>query len=241
MAMDRKSISIAVFGAGGRAGRAIVGEALRRGHHVVGVVRDPARYPGLADLGDGVTVVAGDLTDAGSVESVLSGISGMSGEATAVVNAVTPFTAPPESFDDFDDDYYVHLVENLSRAVVDRDCRVVEIGLFAMLKTSDVSRVYQDVVAFPEFLRPFAVARLRGLNAWGDQPDGVDWVVLSPPPGLASHTRSTGRYRLGDDVFDPQATVHLSYADLAVAVLDQIDTPTVHRCQAAVYGLAVGA
>ncbi|MEY9862331.1 putative NADH-flavin reductase [Catenulispora sp. GAS73] len=238
MAMDRKNSSIIVFGAGGRAGRAIVAQALRRGHRVVGVVRDPARYPGLADLGDDVTVVAGDLTDASSVESVISGVSG---EVAAVVNAVTPFTAPPESFDDFDDDYYVHLVENLSRAVADRGCRVVEIGLFAMLKTSDVSRVYQDVVAFPEFLRPFAVARVRGLNAWGDQPDRVDWLVLSPPPGLASHTRSTGRYRLGDDVFDPKATVHLSYADLAVAVLDQIDTPTVHRCQAAVYGLEVGA
>jgi putative NADH-flavin reductase len=234
MVMDRKNISIIVFGAGGRAGKAIVVESLRRGHSVVGVVRDPARYPGLADLGDGVTVVAGDLTDASSVESV---IAGMSGEATAVVNAVTPFTAPPESFDDFDDDYYVHLVENLSRATAGRDCRVVEIGLFAMLKTNDVLRVYQDVVAFPEFLRPFAVARLRGLNAWGDQGDGVDWLVLSPPPGLASHTPSTGRYRLGDDVFDPKARVHLSYADLAVAVVDQIDKPTVHRCQAAVYGL----
>jgi putative NADH-flavin reductase len=33
---------IVIFGAGGRAGRAAVAEALRREHHVTAVVRDPA-------------------------------------------------------------------------------------------------------------------------------------------------------------------------------------------------------
>ncbi|HEX2312530.1 MAG TPA: NAD(P)H-binding protein, partial [Thermomonospora sp.] len=39
---------IIVFGAGGRAGRAAVAEAVRRGHEVTAVVRDPARHPDLA-------------------------------------------------------------------------------------------------------------------------------------------------------------------------------------------------
>ncbi|MBS2551721.1 NAD(P)H-binding protein [Catenulispora sp. NL8] len=233
MANDRKNSSIIVFGAGGRAGRAIAQEALRRGHRAVGVVRDPAKYPGLDALDTGMTVVAGDLTDADSVAAVVSGVSG---DVAAVVNAVTPFTAPPETFDDFDADYYVGLVENLSRAAGLRRCRVVEIGLFAMLRTGDV-RLFQDEVAFPAFLRPFAVARLRGLNAWADHDADVDWLVLTPPPRLAPDAPSTGRYRLGDDVHDPAATASLSYADLAEAVLDQIDEPTVTRCQAAVYGL----
>ena len=225
---------IVVFGAGGRAGKAIVDEALRRGHKVVGVVRDPEKYPGLDALGADATILAGDLTDAGSVASVLSQVSG---EVAAVVNAVTPFTAPPESFDDFDPDYYVGLVQNLSAVADERACKVVEIGLFAMLRTGDL-RLFQDEVAFPAFLRPFAVARLRGLNAWGDQPASVDWLVLTPPPRLSPDTPPTGRYRLADDVFEPEATAPLSYADLALAVLDQIDTPTVQRCQAAVYGQA---
>jgi uncharacterized protein len=232
MADDRKKII--VFGAGGRAGRAVVEESLRRGHGVVGVVRDPARHPGLEALGDGVTVVAGDLTDATSVASVCGGVAG---DLAAVVNAVTPFTAPPESFDGFDADYYVGLVRNLSRVAGDRACRVVDIGLFALLRTGDV-RLFQDEVVFPAFLRPFAVARLRGLNAWGDQGERVDWLVLTPPPRLSPDTPPTGRYRLADDAFDPDATAPLSYGDLALAVLDQIETPTVRRCQAAVYGLA---
>lgn len=234
MPMDRKNGSIIVFGAGGRAGKAVVEESLRRGHSVVGVVRDPAKHPGLAALGDGVTVVAGDLTEADSVASVTEAVPG---DVVAMVNAVTPFTAPPDSLDDFDADYYVGLVHNLSRAAADRRCKVVEIGLFAMLRTGEL-RLFQDEVVFPAYLRPFAVARLRGLNAWGDQGSEVDWLVLTPPPHLSPDVPSTGRYRLGDDVHDPDATAPLSYADLAVAVLDQIDAPTVQRCQAAVYGVA---
>ena len=39
---------IAIIGAGGRAGRAAVNEARRRGHKVTAVVRDPERHAGLA-------------------------------------------------------------------------------------------------------------------------------------------------------------------------------------------------
>ncbi|ACU70459.1 short-chain dehydrogenase/reductase SDR [Catenulispora acidiphila DSM 44928] len=235
MPSERKAGLIVVFGAGGRAGKAVVRESLRRGHAALCVVRDPAKYPGLEALGDEVAVVAGDLTDAGSVASVLAQVPG---EVTALVNAVAPFTATPDSVEGFDPDYYVGLVENLSQAARDRDCRAVEIGLFAMLRTGEL-RLFQDEVAFPAYLRPFAVARLRGLNAWRDQDSEVDWLVLTPPPRLSPDARPTGRYRLGDDLLDRAATpVLFSYDDLAVAVLDQIDTPTVHRCQAAVYGLA---
>lgn len=229
---------IIVFGAGGRAGKAIVTESVRRGHTVVCVVRDPGRHPGLAGLGgpgEQVSVVAGDLTDADSVASVTAGVPG---EVAAVVNAVAPFTATPDSVEGFDADYYVRLVGNLSRIAEDRACRAVEIGLFAMLRTGEL-RLYQDEVAFPAYLRPFAVARLRGLNAWRDQASDVDWLVLTPPPRLSPDARRTGGYRLGDDVLDTTATARLlSYPDLALAVLDQIDAPTVHRCQAAVYAVA---
>ncbi|HET6345443.1 MAG TPA: NAD(P)H-binding protein, partial [Myxococcota bacterium] len=54
---------IVIFGAGGRAGRHLVAEALRRGHGVTGVVRDPARHRG----------VQGDVTDVASVASTAQG------------------------------------------------------------------------------------------------------------------------------------------------------------------------
>ncbi|WP_409462218.1 NAD(P)-dependent oxidoreductase [Amycolatopsis sp. GA6-003] len=227
MVPEQRNAPLVVFGAGGRAGLAVVAEALRRGRPVVGVVRDPARQERLAALGEDVTVVAGDLTDQDSVAAVVPG------EVAAVVNAVTPFTAPPESFEDFDPDYYVRLAENLVQAA--RGSRVLEIGLAATLRTGS-GRVFEDPAAFPAFLRPFAEARMKGLAAWREQPAEVDWLVLTPPPGLSLEAPATGEYRLGGDVLDsPAADLPLSYADLATAVLDQIDRPTVSRQQVSVY------
>jgi uncharacterized protein len=51
---------IVIFGAGGRAGRTAVAEALTRGHDVTAVVRDVSRYQGPPDA----RVVAGDVLDA---------------------------------------------------------------------------------------------------------------------------------------------------------------------------------
>ncbi|WP_081654921.1 NAD(P)-dependent oxidoreductase [Amycolatopsis orientalis] len=226
MMPEQRTGPIVVFGAGGRAGLAVAAEALRRRRPVIGVVRDPARHEKLASLGEEVTVVAGDLTNPDSLMS-------LPGEVAALVNAVTPFTAPPESFDDFDPDYYVRLAENLVRAA--RGSRVLEIGLAATLRTGS-GRVFEDPAAFPAFLRPFAEARMKGLAAWHAQPAEVDWLVLTPPPGLSLEAPATGEYRLGADVLDARsANTPLSYADLATAVLDQIEKPTVSRRQASVY------
>ena len=222
-----------VFGAGGRAGRAVVGEARRRGYRVLGVVRDPRRHPDLAGK-PGLRVVAGDLTDPESTAAAATG------ETAALVNAVTPFTAPPSSFDGFDNDYYVHLVRNLTRAASATGARVVEIGLSATLKVGD-GRLYDDAEAFPVFLRPFAEARARGLAAWRELPASVDWLVVTPPPGLSPEAPSTGRYRLAGDVLEPaSAALPLSYADLALAIVDQIESPTRHRDQVTVYAATSG-
>lgn len=224
---------IVVFGAGGRAGLAIASESLRRRRRVIGVVRDPARHLELAALGDGVTLVEGDLTDSDSVTPVMAGVPG---DVAVLVSAVTPFSAPPDSFDDFDADYYVHLVQNLARAAATALCRVIEIGHIATLRVGG-RRLFEDTAAFPEFLRPFAEARLRGLVAWQEQAT-VDWLVITPPPVLSSEASATGRYRLAGDVLDAgSASTPLSYVDLAVAVMDQIDTPTFHRRQVTAYGL----
>jgi putative NADH-flavin reductase len=221
-----QSDQVVVFGAGGRAGRAVAVEARRRGYRVLGVVRDPGRYPDLAAQ-PGFRIVAGDLTDPESAAAVVTD------ETAALVNAVTPFTAPPDSFDGFDNAYYVHLVRNLTRAA--GTARVVEIGLAATLKAGD-GRLCDDAGAFPPFLRPFAEARVRGLAAWHDQPGTVDWLVVTPSPALSPKAAPTGRYRLAGDVFESAlAAQPLSYADLAVAVVDQIAAPTRHREQVAVY------
>lgn len=89
---------VAVLGAGGRAGRAIVREAADRGLPVVAVVRDPRRHADLAT--DDVKVVEGDALDASSVIAIIDpSVSG-------IVSAVTPFTVPPRDFSTFDPQFF---------------------------------------------------------------------------------------------------------------------------------------
>jgi putative NADH-flavin reductase len=77
-------VKIAVLGATGRTGRPLVEELLRRGHHVVAVVRDPAG----TGVPDGVEVVPGDVRDADVLRRAVAG-------ADAVVSALGPRKGDP--------------------------------------------------------------------------------------------------------------------------------------------------
>lgn len=63
-------MNIALFGATGRLGGAILEAALRDGHRVAALVRDPSR---LSLRHDALTVIAGDARDRDAVESALRG------------------------------------------------------------------------------------------------------------------------------------------------------------------------
>ncbi|MEV0470812.1 NAD(P)-dependent oxidoreductase [Streptomyces prunicolor] len=219
---------IVVFGAGGRAGRAVTAEALGRGHEVTAVVRDPARYADLA--AEGVSVVRGDVTEVGSVREVAGG-------AVGAVDAVSPFSGPEQGFDSLDPGFFVKaadaLLEGLASAGVPR---LVAVGLFADLLGADGRPVMDDPSAFPPAIRPFALAHTAGLRRLREAGENtaVDWVMLTPGGGLEQDAPRTGRQRLGDERM-PEGAPGLSYADLAVAVLDEIETPTRHRTRVSVF------
>lgn len=218
---------IVVFGAGGRAGRAVTAEARRRGYEVTAVVRDPARY---AELGaDGVTVVRGDVTDPGSVGSVAGGQS-------AAVHAVSPFSGPEQGFDALDPDFFVKAADALLGGLTAAGVRrLVAVGLGANLLGADGRPVMDDPAVFPPEIRPFALAHTAGLSRLRAEGAGgfVDWVMLTPGGGLEENAPRTGRYVLGGERA-PDGMRVLSYADLAVAVVDEIERPTAHRTRVSV-------
>ncbi|MEU6377879.1 NAD(P)H-binding protein [Streptomyces sp. NPDC046909] len=227
---------IVVFGAGGRAGRAVTAEARRREYAVTAVVRDPARHPKLG--AEGVTVVRGDVTDPGSVASAGRG-------QLAAVHAVSPFSGPEQGFDTLDPDFFVKAADALLDGLASaRVRRLVAVGLFANLLGADGRPVLEDPALFPPEIRPFALAHTAGLNrlreagAGGagsaDYESGVDWVMLTPGGGLEEDAPRTGRYAIGGERVPNGARV-LSYADLAVAVVDEIERPTAHRTRVSVF------
>jgi len=209
--------SIAIFGAGGRAGRAITAEARQRGHSVTAVVRDPARYPDLP------TAIRGDVTDRQSVAAIVDGHD-------AAVNAVSPASGPEELAKlDLDPDFFSKAADALLHSDVPR---LVAIGLFMNLLDGGGRLLLDDPEALPAEFRPFALAHTAGLERLRSTRTTTDWVMLTPPALLQVDSPRLGRYQIGGEAApDGQ----LSYADLAVAVIDEIERPSVHRARVSIF------
>ena len=75
---------IGVIGATGQQGGAVVDALLEQGLSVRALVRDPDGAPAQALADRGVDVVTGDLADAASIESFLSGVDGVFAMSTPV-------------------------------------------------------------------------------------------------------------------------------------------------------------
>jgi putative NADH-flavin reductase len=204
--------NIIVFGAGGRAGRPTVAEAARRGHTVTAVVRDPAKYPDLA--ADGVTVVAGDVTDAASVAALAKGNDVVVNTAAAMDEG--HFVAAARA-----------LVEGLGTAGVRR---LVAVGIGGALEVAPGVAAY-DSDTLPEEASAFSrnhAAQLPLLRA-----SDLDWVVLAPPLVFLDEGPGTGAYQLGGTQAIPGAD-KFAYADLGLALVDEATAPTRSREMVAV-------
>jgi putative NADH-flavin reductase len=203
---------IVVFGATGNVGRQVVLEALRRGHDVTGVVRDPAA---VQSPDPRVKLVKGDATNASSVAQIVRG-------ADAVVSAISPrpnargLPAP-------------NLTDN-ARAIIEglRDAgvkRVLYVGGASSLEVAPGRRLF-DEPSFPDAYRAEARQGIDALDIWRTEAEGLDWTYLSPADQIF-HGEHTGEYRTTDDtlIVDDEGKSRISFEDFAVAVLDELEEP----------------
>jgi putative NADH-flavin reductase len=208
---------IVIFGAGGRVGRAAVAEAVRRGHAVTAVVRDPDKYPDL-NTTELVTVLRGDATDAESVATAAAGHD-------AALNATARLDLPAE-------EYFTAaaraLVEGLGRAGVRR---LLVVGIATTLEVSPGLRVMDDP-QFPEEHRLFSQGHVAEFDLLTSTATHLDWLMVVPPMDLNAEAEATGSYRSA--VGAVVGAGRISHADLAVALLDEIDEPRHHGVQLAV-------
>lgn len=197
--------TIVVFGAGGTAGSRIVSEAVTRGHQVTAAVRRP---DAVTYLPEGVPVVTGDPTSERSVQELVpladalvvaiggAGRSPWRDAAATLVTVCRDMSAPP---------------------------RIIHIGGGATLLAPDGKR-FLDAPDFPEQYREAALGQAEALDFYRSS-SGVSWTYVSPPPLEFHPGKRTGRYRTGTEqpVTDDQGRSVLSYEDLAVAVVDEIE------------------
>jgi putative NADH-flavin reductase len=205
-------MKIVLFGATGNVGRRVAAEALRRGHEVVGVVRDPAD---VAASESRVRLVKGDATKADSVAELVEG-------ADAVVSAISRrpnargLAAPS-------------LVEN-ARAIIAglRRAglkRVLFVGGAGGLEVAP-GRQLVDQPGFPEAYRAEALEGREALQVWRTEAGGLHWSFLSPAAEIGPGER-TGHYRTTSDqlLTDAAGRSYISFEDYAVAVLDELERP----------------
>ncbi|MEU6590531.1 NAD(P)H-binding protein [Streptomyces sp. NPDC046881] len=204
-------MNIVVFGAGGRAGRHAVAEARRRGHQVTAVVRDPA---GHGDLND-VRVVAGDVTDAGSVEYAATGHD-------AAISAAVDLSVPAR---DFFTASSRALTTGLAKAGVRR---LVVVGLASIMPGASGGPL-MDEPGYPNEYRPFSLGHAAGLAEL--RTSDLDWVYVAPAGDFDHDGTPTGRYRLAEHG-DPAS--RMTYADFAIALLDETEAPRHHSAAVSV-------
>lgn len=210
------SKKIVIIGGNGYAGSNILREAASRGNEVVSLSRSQP-----ADPVAGVQYETGSAEDVETLKRVIAG-------ADVVVGALSPFRDLAGK--------YVPIYRAALKPIAETGARFVVIGGFSGLRPApDAPRFIDSGHVPPEY---FAGARethdaFELLTA--DAPETLDWLFVSPGAefGAFAPGERVGAYRKSGDValFDANGKSAIGGADFALAVVDEIDTPTVKRGQ----------
>ena len=204
-------MNLAVIGATGYVGDAVVRELAARGHNITAFARNPAKVLAAAN----VRAVAADVT-AADFAAQLAGFD-------AVISAFNPGWTNPHIGRDFRAGYAAILAAAKTAQV---PYLLVVGGAGSLYVAPGVQLI--DTPAFPQEIIDGANAArelLRDLQARDD----LNWSLISPPARLGAEAgfseERTGKYRLGQDdlLMDGDAPAGISVADLAVAIADDVE------------------
>ena len=202
-------MKIALIGASGFVGAAVLQEALDRGHQVSGIVRQPQKLPQHAAL----SAVAGDAYDADALAQSLAGHD-------AVIHAFNPGWGQAN---------IRALFIQGTRAIY---AAVKQAGIKRLLVVGGAGSLYVapglqliDTGDFPAEYKEGAEGARQALDLIREESQ-LDWSFVSPPALLQPGERS-GRFRLGGDqlLMNGEAPAGISVADLAVAIVDELEQP----------------
>jgi putative NADH-flavin reductase len=194
---------LAIFGSTGPTGRALVAQALDRGHDVTAVARDPAAVDA---TGARLQVVRADVLDRSSIDGVLNGVD-------AVLSAIgthgrQPTTVYSEGAANIRDAMHHAGVQRFigisALPVTDRtELRPAERWIAVPLLSMFFGEMYADMTRMEQVLRD----------------SNLDFTIMRPPQ--LTNKRATGKYRTAINQHLPRAR-KISRADLAAEMLQVI-------------------
>jgi putative NADH-flavin reductase len=202
-------MKIALIGATGFVGSAILKEALSRGHHITAVVRNTGKVTAQPH----VNAVSADVYDENALAKILSGHE-------AVISAFNPGWADPDIYNNTLKGTHA-LLNAVKKAGVKR---LLVVGGAGSLEIKPGLQLV-DTPDFPAQFKQGALGAREALNVIRKEND-LDWSFISPAAFLKPGER-TGKFRLGGDqlVTDAKGESHISAEDMAVAIVDEIEHP----------------
>lgn len=202
-------MKIALIGATGYVGAALLEEALNRGHQVTALVRHPEKLEQQANL---------DAQQA-NVHDVVALAEQLRGH-DVVLSAFNPGWGLADIREQF---------ITGSRAI---SAATKQAGVQRLLVVGGAGSLYvapgQQLIDTPDFPAEYkegAEGARQALNLLRDEQE-LQWTFLSPAALLQPGPR-TGQFRIGGEqlLMDGDSPAHISVADLAVALLDEAEQP----------------
>ncbi|HWD13592.1 NAD(P)-dependent oxidoreductase [Pseudochrobactrum sp. sp1633] len=197
---------IAIIGASGYVGSALLNEAAKRGHQVSALVRHPEKISANANI----SAVKADVLDTDALAKLLAGHD-------LVISAYNPGWQEADIRN-----IHIKGSRSITEAVKKAGIkRLIAVGGAGSLEINGAQLV--DSPEFPAEYKEGALGARQALNDLKAENE-LDWSFISPAillvPGEA-----TGTFRLGKDspVFDDKGESKITVGDLAVAILDEAE------------------
>jgi len=211
-------MKVALIGASGFVGKALLTELVSRGNEVIAIARDTDK---IESKGEGVTKVAVDVLDTEKLAETLKG-------ADAVISAFNAGWTNPNLYNDT-----ITGAEAIQKAVKASGVkRFIFIGGAGTLQIDGNQLV--DGPQFPKEIYPGASAVRDYFNKLKQEKE-LDWLFFSPAiemhPGIT--IGRTGKYRLGktSPVFNEEGRSILSVEDLSIVLADELENNAHHQEQ----------
>ncbi|MGF9947258.1 NAD(P)-dependent oxidoreductase [Priestia megaterium] len=199
-------MKIAIIGATGKVGRLIMKEAVDRGFDVTAIVRNASKV-----TETNIKVLEKDIFNLTALE------------LTAFDVVISTYRAP-----DGEEHLYVEAGRVLVEALKDTlNTKLIVVGGAGSLFVDEEKTTrLMDTPDFPDFVLPTAVNAGKQLEEL-QKTDSITWTYISPAGFFDPEGKRTGSYKVGKDhvILNSKGESYISYADYAIAVVDEIEKP----------------
>jgi len=211
-------MKVALIGASGFVGKALLNELVTRGNEVIAIARDTDK---IEKTNEKVTKVAVDVLNKEELAAALNG-------ADVVVSAFNAGWTNPNLYDDT-----LAGSQAIQKAVKASGVkRFIYIGGAGTLQIDGNQLV--DGPDFPAEIKPGATAVRDYFNILKQETE-IDWVFFSPAIEMHQGITigRTGKYRLGktSPVFNEEGRSILSVEDLSIVIADELENNAHHQEQ----------